>query len=58
MKPIILAEKPSQEKAYADAFSVKRQDGYLEILPSPIFPASAICLTHGYSTNSINALKY
>lgn len=41
MKPVILAEKPSQAKAYADAFSVKRHEGYLEILPSPIFPAGA-----------------
>lgn len=41
MKPVILAEKPSQAKAYADAFSVKRHEGYLEILPSPIFPNGA-----------------
>ena len=41
MKPVILAEKPSQAKAYADAFSVKRHEGYLEILPSPIFPEGA-----------------
>ena len=31
MKPVILAEKPSQAKAYADAFKVKRHEGYLEI---------------------------
>lgn len=41
MKPVILAEKPSQAKAYADAFSVKRHEGYLEILPCPIFPEGA-----------------
>jgi len=41
MKPVILAEKPSQAKAYADAFSVKRHEGYLEILPSPTFPEGA-----------------
>ncbi|MFJ7933914.1 DNA topoisomerase III [Sporosarcina sp. NPDC096371] len=41
MKPVILAEKPSQAKAYADAFSVKRHEGYLELLPSPIFPEGA-----------------
>lgn len=41
MKPVILAEKPSQAKAYADAFSVKRHEGYIEILPSPIFPEGA-----------------
>ncbi|MBE1556879.1 DNA topoisomerase IA [Filibacter limicola] len=41
MKPVILAEKPSQAKAYADAFSVRRNEGFLEILPSPIFPEGA-----------------
>ncbi|MEI4769078.1 DNA topoisomerase 3 [Psychrobacillus sp. FJAT-51614] len=41
MKPVILAEKPSQAKAYADAFSVKRHEGYLEINPCPIFPEGA-----------------
>ena len=41
MKPVILAEKPSQAKAYADAFSVRRHEGYLELLPSPIFPEGA-----------------
>ncbi|SES00441.1 type IA DNA topoisomerase [Psychrobacillus sp. OK032] len=41
MKPVILAEKPSQAKAYADAFSVKRHEGFLEILPCPIFPEGA-----------------
>lgn len=41
MKPVILAEKPSQAKAYADAFSVKRHEGYIEVLPSPIFPEGA-----------------
>lgn len=41
MKPVILAEKPSQAKAYADAFSVRRHEGYLELNPSPIFPNGA-----------------
>ncbi|TQR14190.1 type IA DNA topoisomerase [Psychrobacillus soli] len=41
MKPVILAEKPSQAKAYADAFSIKRHEGYLEINPCPIFPEGA-----------------
>ncbi|MFF2753216.1 DNA topoisomerase 3 [Psychrobacillus sp. NPDC058041] len=41
MKPVILAEKPSQAKAYADAFSVKRHEGYLEINPCPTFPEGA-----------------
>lgn len=41
MKPVILSEKPSQGKAYADAFSVKRHEGYFEILPTPIFPNGA-----------------
>lgn len=41
MKPVILAEKPSQGKAYADAFSVKRHEGYLEIRPTDIFPKGA-----------------
>ncbi len=41
MKPVILAEKPSQAKAYADAFSVRRHEGYLEIHPTSIFPKGA-----------------
>lgn len=41
MKPVILAEKPSQAKAYADAFSVRKHEGYLEINPCPIFPEGA-----------------
>lgn len=41
MKPVILAEKPSQAKAYADAFSVRKHEGFLEITPCPIFPAGA-----------------
>ena len=38
---LILAEKPSQAKAYADAFSVRKHEGYLEINPCPIFPEGA-----------------
>ena len=41
MKPVILDEKPIQAKAYADAFSVRRHEGYLEINPCPIFPEGA-----------------
>lgn len=41
MKPVILAEKPSQAKAYADAFSVRKHEGFLEINPCPIFPEGA-----------------
>ncbi len=41
MKPVILAEKPSQAKAYADAFSVRKQDGFMEIHPCPTFPEGA-----------------
>lgn len=41
MKPVILAEKPSQGKAYADAFSVKRHEGYYEVLANDTFPAGA-----------------
>ena len=41
MKPVILAEKPSQAKAYADAFSVRKHEGFLEISPCPIFPQGA-----------------
>jgi len=41
MKPVILAEKPSQGKAYADAFSVKRHEGYIEIFPTTSFPNGA-----------------
>ncbi|WP_432363057.1 DNA topoisomerase 3 [Sporosarcina sp. UB5] len=41
MKPVILAEKPSQAKAYADAFSVRKHEGFLEIIPCQIFPQGA-----------------
>lgn len=42
MKPVILAEKPSQAKAYADAFSTRKQNGCIEINPCDIFPAGAV----------------
>ncbi|WP_088006008.1 type IA DNA topoisomerase [Indiicoccus explosivorum] len=42
MKPVIVAEKPSQAKAYAEAFKTKKHDGYIEILPEPIFPEGAL----------------
>ncbi|WP_153733289.1 hypothetical protein [Sporosarcina obsidiansis] len=41
MKPVILAEKPSQAKAYSDAFTTYKRDGYIEINPCPIFPQGA-----------------
>lgn len=41
MKPVIVAEKPSQAKAYADAFKTKKQKGFYEILPDPLFPQGA-----------------
>lgn len=41
MKPVILAEKPSQAKAYADAFSTRKFEGYMEITPCPVFPNGA-----------------
>ncbi|MBO0996077.1 type IA DNA topoisomerase [Bacillus sp. SD088] len=41
MKPVILAEKPSQAKAYADAFSTRKFEGYMEITPCAIFPNGA-----------------
>ncbi|TWT16021.1 type IA DNA topoisomerase [Planomicrobium sp. CPCC 101079] len=41
MKPVIVAEKPSQAKAYADAFKTTKRDGYIEIAPNAIFPEGA-----------------
>lgn len=41
MKPVIIAEKPSQAKAYADAFKTKKHQGYIEILPETLFPDGA-----------------
>lgn len=42
-KPVILAEKPSQAKAYADAFSIKsRNKTFIELKPCSIFPSGAI----------------
>lgn len=41
MKPVILAEKPSQAKAYAEAFKTTKRDGYMEVAPNPIFPEGA-----------------
>ena len=41
MKPVVLAEKSSQAKAYADTFSVRWHEGYLELLPSPILSEGA-----------------
>jgi len=40
---VILAEKPSQAKAYAEAFSVKKRDKtYIELNPCSTFPSGAI----------------
>ena len=41
MKPVIVAEKPSQAKAYGEAFKTSKRDGYLEIAPDAIFPEGA-----------------
>lgn len=41
MKPVIVAEKPSQAKAYADAFKTTKHEGYIEMAPNPIFPEGA-----------------
>lgn len=41
MKPVILAEKPSQAKAYGEAFKTVKRDGYLEVAPDLIFPEGA-----------------
>lgn len=43
MKTAILAEKPSQAKAYADAFSVKsRHKTHIELHPCSTFPSGAV----------------
>ncbi|WP_342507809.1 toprim domain-containing protein [Sporosarcina sp. FSL K6-2383] len=43
MKTVILAEKPSQAKAYADAFTVtSRQKTHIELAQSQLFPHGAI----------------
>ncbi|RNF40309.1 type IA DNA topoisomerase [Planococcus salinus] len=41
MKPVIVAEKPSQAKAYAEAFKTTKREGYMEVAPNPIFPEGA-----------------
>lgn len=43
MSILIIAEKPSQAKAYAEAFSIKeRTKTYIELKPNNIFPEGAI----------------
>ena len=43
MKPVILAEKPSQAKAYADTFSVKaRHKTHIELNPCSTFSSGAV----------------
>ncbi|MFE1244218.1 DNA topoisomerase 3 [Fictibacillus sp. NPDC058756] len=40
---VILAEKPSQAKAYSDAFSIKKKDKtFIELNPCSIFPNGAV----------------
>ncbi|MGX9134749.1 DNA topoisomerase 3 [Rummeliibacillus sp. JY-2-4R] len=42
MKTVVLAEKPSQAKAYADAFKVmKKTKNYIELQPCATFPEGA-----------------
>lgn len=42
MKPVIIAEKPSQAKAYAEAFTVERKEKtYIELTKDNIFPNGA-----------------
>ncbi|MDE4085516.1 DNA topoisomerase III [Planococcus maritimus] len=41
MKPVIVAEKPSQAKAYGDAFKTVKREGYMEVAANPIFPEGA-----------------
>ncbi|WNB90980.1 DNA topoisomerase III [Bacillus sp. NEB1478] len=42
-KVVILAEKPSQAKAYSDAFSIKKKDKtHIELNPCSIFPNGAM----------------
>jgi len=41
MKPVIVAEKPSQAKAYADAFKVKKHEGFFDMQPCVAFPQGA-----------------
>lgn len=46
MKIVILAEKPSQAKAYAEAFQVaKREKTHIELKPTSIFPNAQIYIT-------------
>lgn len=47
MKTVILAEKPSQAKAYAESFKkATRKDGFYEI-QDPLFPGEAV-ITYGF----------
>lgn len=46
MKVVILAEKPSQAKAYAEAFQVaKREKTHIELKPTSIFPNAQVYIT-------------
>ena len=47
MKPVILAEKPTQAKAYAEAFTVKGDMKHIELAQIPFFHKAHIL--HGES---------
>lgn len=48
VKIVILAEKPSQAKAYAEAFQVeKREKTHMLLKPTSIFPDSEVVITWG-----------
>lgn len=49
MNLVVLAEKPSQAKAYADAFQSERKNGYYKVKPNEVFPHGATityCIGH------------
>jgi len=46
LKVVILAEKPSQAKAYAEAFEVaKREKTHIVLKPNEIFPNAEVVIT-------------
>src|SRR5574344_816827 len=48
MKIVILAEKPSQAKAYAEAFQIaKLEKTHIELKPTNIFPNAQVYITWG-----------
>lgn len=51
MKIVILAEKPSQAKAYAEAFQIaKREKTHIELKPTNIFPNGVVPTKRGKHT--------